>query len=90
MALIDLNPTPPATLGEKQALASARIKRKSILLYNTMKQQYELIAKDVKANQEGLTQNQVINGLGSDGAELTGFMTNIKDALNALVPGTIV
>lgn len=89
MALININTSTPQTTQEKQAVTSLRIRRKSIHLFNLMKNGYEQILKEAANNPEGLTQAQVINGLGADSTEMISFMANIKQALNALAPGTI-
>jgi hypothetical protein len=77
------------TLEEKQELTRTQLRQMIGGLFDRMKRVYKDGQRLVYKNPYGLTNEEVVMGLGDDREELIRLAVLLKDVLNIAVPGTV-
>ena len=84
-----LNNNNELTTPEKQNRSAQAIQSQAAALFTNMGRTYEQISNIVFNNPQGLTPQEVLDGLGTNAAELLGLSDLLVQTVNAAVPGTI-
>jgi hypothetical protein len=79
----------PLTLEQKQLRAKNQISRQASSLFQNMLQTYNQISGMVWQNRQGLTPQQVLDGLGPNAAELFALSALLVSTVNNAKPGTL-
>ena len=80
---------PELTTEQKQQQAALRIQNEATVLFTRMGQTHNQIMQIVFQNQQGLTPQQVLDAVGTSGAELLTLAGSLVTLVNTAVPSTL-
>lgn len=84
-----LNNTTELTTAQKQNRAAQAIQSQASNLFTNMGRTYEQISNIVFNNPQGLTPQEVLDGLGTNAAELLSLSDLLVQTVNTAAPDTI-